>query len=436
MDTNEPKRHSKPKPRSRAAETREVDHLRRQRLARMVELAQSYLGCSKAQLALTLNRDPAKVVPDSGNPKLDMVMGLSDVLDWPAGDVAEALWLDPIDDATEQEPVPEKPFAELSAESLQAHRDGDHARLHQLAAQMLRVATTPREKAQSANRLAAAFDLVGRYAKRLEWARVAASVSGLPRPVRWIYLANLANANYTMWSLEEAIALSTSVFDQASAMTDADDLTEYAKGLAGYVSGSARRRLLAEMPDLRNEHGDTALEHLMASSATLDALALKRNDVSYSGVANTCVGAAIEVKVLLGRLDPEQAAEQILAGVATVVDPTQRPRGDWLESWGWWSVFGLNIVLRMPPGQDRDRYAAVFSTKAHEIADRLGNWALRERVFSLEHDWRVSISQPREGSLEPKVLDREDLRNLLGTMGRFPWFRRVGWQILNSARLV
>lgn len=72
----------------------------------MISMAQNYLGCSKTQLALALNRDPAKVVPDSGNPKLDMVMGLSDVLDWPAGDVAEALWIDPVEEAADNEPLP------------------------------------------------------------------------------------------------------------------------------------------------------------------------------------------------------------------------------------------------------------------------------------------------------------------------------------------
>ncbi|MBX3356582.1 MAG: hypothetical protein KF724_12870 [Phycisphaeraceae bacterium] len=437
MDTNEPKRHSKPKPRSRAAETREVDHLRRQRLARMVELAQSYLGCSKAQLALTLNRDPAKVVPDSGNPKLDMVMGLSDVLDWPAGDVAEALWLDPVDDATEQEPVPEKPFAELNRDAIAAHREGDHKRMRVIAAQMLRLAREPREHGIAANRMYMALDQAGRFAKALEFARMAASVQGLSVGAHLVYLANLANANYAMWNLNEAIALSQGVISEAAIVRESNDVVDLARGIAGYVSGSARRRLISELPERASVLGGDALIHLELATTTLRSLADRRNDSSFVAIANTCVGAAIEVEVLLGMRPPESAIQQLESGVSSIIDPSIHPRGDWLESWGWWAVFGLNLVLRYLGGNDRDRMAAFFSMKGHEIADRQENWAIRERVFTLEHSWH-SVDQP-QGGQKPCgdwTLDREDVRNLLGTMGRFPWFRQTGWRILSSARLL
>ena len=34
------------------------------------------------------------------------------------------------------------------------------------------------------------------------------------------------------------------------------------------------------------------------------------------------------------------------------------------------------------------------------------------------------------------TLDKDDIRRLAGTMGRFPGFQRTGWQILGSAKIV
>jgi len=401
----------------------------------MIEMAQTYVGCSKTQLALTLNRDPAKVVPESGNPKLDMVFGLSDVLEWPAGDVAEALWCDPVADVDDEMPLPDKSFSELNQESLRAHRDGDHEAVRRVCAAMLRVAATPKERGIATNRMATGFDQAGRYAKALEWTRMAASIPGIPDASRLLYLANLAGANYTMWNLNEAIGIAAGVLAEAGEVP-LDDVSACAKGIAAYVSGNARRRLMSELPERRSALGRVALDHLKIAAATLKALAERRGDDSYAGIANTCVGAEVEIRVMLNEMTPLDAVKKLADGLDAVVDPSAHPRGDGLESWGWWAVFGLNISVRELSGDERDHYAAIFSTKAHEIADRLSNWAIRERVFSLEHDWRGNRVENEAGPMASVVMDREDLRTLVGTMGRFPWFRRTGWRILASARLV
>jgi len=65
---------------------------RRDRLSRFVDLARVYRGWSRQELASNLGRDLSKVVPDSGNPKLDLVVALADALDWNVGDVAQCVW--------------------------------------------------------------------------------------------------------------------------------------------------------------------------------------------------------------------------------------------------------------------------------------------------------------------------------------------------------
>lgn len=77
---------------------------------------------------------------------------------------------------------------------------------------------------------------------------------------------------------------------------------------------------------------------------------------------------------------------------------------------------------------------AVLTNKAMEIAERIGNWGLRERAFTLEHFRRQRIAD-MVGTEQDWILDEEEIRTITGTMGRFPGFRRIGWRILEAARV-
>ena len=81
------------------------------------------------------------------------------------------------------------------------------------------------------------------------------------------------------------------------------------------------------------------------------------------------------------------------------------------------------------------RHMAVFTNKAIEIGEQLGNWSMRERAFTLEH-FRRQQADLQGVSQEPWPLDDEDIRVITGTMGRFPAFRDVGWQILQNAQVL
>ena len=118
-----------------------------------------------------------------------------------------------------------------------------------------------------------------------------------------------------------------------------------------------------------------------------------------------------------------------------VVDPSAIQPGDQLESWGWWAIFGCNVSLRHLNGESMHRQMAVFTNKAIEIAERLGNWSMRERAFTLEH-FRRQQAGLEEVQEQSWPLDDDDIRVITGTMGRFPSFREVGWQILRGARVL
>ena len=78
---------------------------------------------------------------------------------------------------------------------------------------------------------------------------------------------------------------------------------------------------------------------------------------------------------------------------------------------------------------------AVLTNKADEIAERLNNWSMRERVYTMQYTrWERATSS--SGFEIPCVIDTEDVRVIAGTMGRFPTFRETGWQILQSAQII
>ena len=134
-------------------------------------------------------------------------------------------------------------------------------------------------------------------------------------------------------------------------------------------------------------------------------------------------------------MTPGEAVKRILEGLDEVVDPSRVTPDIELESWGWWAIFGCNIALRHLSGDDMHRHMAVFTNKAIEIGECLGNWSMRERAFTLEH-FRRQQADIQGVSQEPWPLDDEDIRVITGTMGRFPAFRDVGWQILQNAQVL
>ncbi|MCA9298333.1 MAG: hypothetical protein KDA28_04665, partial [Phycisphaerales bacterium] len=156
---------------------------------------------------------------------------------------------------------------------------------------------------------------------------------------------------------------------------------------------------------------------------------------SYLGIASSASGGLLEVEVELGRRSADDAMALISQRLDEVVDVTTVPSGDLLESFGWHCVFGCNIALRHLEGETMHRHMAVLTNKGYEIADALDNWAMRERIFTLEHAQHERMHQV-SGHDVAWTIDTDEARVIIGTMGRFPRFRATGWQILNTATVI
>ncbi len=409
------------------------DEVRRDRLTQFVDLARIYRRWTRIQTAQALGREPSKVVPESGNPKLDLVVGLAEALDWDVGDVAEGIWRDEAEAYGEIEAMAERGFAVLDREAIEAHRAGEYRRMTELSRALFLAAHTGSERATAANRLAGAYDGLGRYTKALAALQRGLAEPGVPAHVRMMLEVNLANAHYALWHLVEACAVANSLVERFQSRPAETRSERVVEAFGHYVRGQSERRLIETDPLSGNAHAQRAREDLQIALTTYTALAQEFDDASYAGIANTCTGAIFECDAALGVTDPLRAAEALSAGLEQVVDVTNYPPGDWLESYGWWAIFGCNIVLRGLSGQEMHRHMAVFSNKTAEIAERMENWSMRERAFTFEYLRRQRMNESLGYSTD-WLLDDDDVRTVTGTMGRFPSFRETGWRILESAR--
>ena len=366
---------------------------RKKRLEQLLSLALAYRDCTRKELARTLGRDPTKLVPGTGIPKLDVVVELAGVLEWPVGDVVDYLWNHKV--------------SEVSTEGRAAESLRDAVRWRRL----------------------------GRYIEVVDAATLGLGRSGLTAPSRRALQAILADAYYALWSLVESRSLARDLVEtyQANPPKTLRDLATQAS--AHYLCGQTHRRLMSVERQQIEVLADAARVDLENALVLYRRLARQTGEPSHDGLANACVGALIEVDVAQERCPPGKALSRLLGGLEHTCEPGGLT-DDALASYGWWCLYGCNIALRhLDDERVLQQHMAVFTNKADEIANRLDDWPMRERVFTMQHTrWeRATGSTCFE---IPRVIDSDDVRIITGTMGRFPTFRPTGWRILQTAQII
>lgn len=405
---------------------------RRERLHRLLDLARVARGWNRTELGRALGRDPTKLYLDSGNPKLDFLVNLADALEWPVEEVVDALWFE--EDPVEKSEAASSAFEALDRQVMKAHSEGRYADMVDLARALNRTAETAEERALACNREAGGWDGLGRYPKALDAVRRGLREAPLSTDLRLRLQGNLANAYYTLWELTPALGAAQVLCDHHHANPPRTPINRKRAAFAHYVRGHTYRRLMQAEPENRSRHAESARADLMHARDLYAALADELNDPALRGIARTCLGGVLESEVELGLREADEAVRTILEGLDEAVD-LDAATGDLIESSGWWCVFGGNIALRNLHARDLQRAMAVFTNKALEIAERLDNWALRERVFTMQYALHEAIVDATGFEMQ-YTIDDEDRRLIAGAMGRFPRFREAGWKILQTAKVV
>lgn len=428
--------------------------VRKLRLDRMISLARVYRNWTSGQMKGALGRDATRATPASGNPKLDLLARLAHALEWEVGEVAESVW----DEVPAINPtnVPVAEFGALDSLAQEQHRSGLFTELEITAREMRRHAANARERAVAANRLAGAYDGLGRYPRVLACVREGLAEQRIGEDLRMMLTVNLANAYYTLWNLQESQSLSSRLIDDANARASSASMSSgtnaasrvrrVGRAFCYAIRGHSERRLLTQCEGVHDMHrrAECAIADLSTAERLYDELAEDFGDLHYVGLANTARGGLLEARVAAGELSADDAVTEIIAQLEQAVDVEVSSSPHTLESWGWWSVFGANIALRagtesarpLAEHSDHEQAIAICTNKAADIAEQLNSWPMRERAFTLDWFRRQSIAHAPMRQCRDWTLDGDDLRVLVGTMGRFPLFRPTGWQILEHAALV
>jgi hypothetical protein len=271
---------------------------------------------------------------------------------------------------------------------------------------------------------------------------------------------NVANANYTLWHLHEARALAEGVLERFASDAPRTRLERVAQAFGHAIVGHATRRMIGrcDSPVERVRHAQRAHEALASAESCYRALFDAHGDAQYEGLAHVARGGVIEARVAAGTLSAADGLGEVLEELDRFVDLESMPSGHLIESAGWWSVFGANIAMRAGAAEareiaegagrgahgddaahatDADRAFAVCTNKAFDVGERLGHWPLRERAFTLEWFRRQRGARTTAAAAARAwTLDRDDLRALVGAMGRFPFFRPTGWAIIDGAAIM
>lgn len=405
---------------------------RKHRLHHLITLARTTRGWSRARLARALGRDPTKIYPESGNPKADFLMRLSEVLGWPIGDVMEMVWGDT---GTAEPQLQTNSFDDLHQTGREAHKLGEYERLINIAKTMYRVAETDAQRAFSCAFEASGWDGLGRYMQEADAAQRGLSHPNLSPTIRNILKSDLANAWYSLWELTPALGTSELLVQYYEENPPTKDRDWKWPAYGYYVRGNTHRRLAAIENDSSEQHYRAAVQDLEQAAEMFDKLAVDLNTPGLAGIGNTVRGGIVESEVELKRRTPESAIEELRVGLETLSDSERAPKGDWLESYGWRCVFGANVAMRHLTGSDLQHAMHEFCNSALSIADEMDNWALRERVFTLQFVLHQRLSE-QTGLDLAYTIDDEQQQLITATMGRFPNFRQLGWQILETAQIV
>jgi hypothetical protein len=411
------------------SEVKCCDRARIEAQERLLDLAGVYRSLNRKELAHALRREGSKLVPSTGNPKLDYLVSLAEVLDWPVGDVAEAIWAGTM---STDEPNSGEDFRTLDRAARKAHRAGDYAAMCRLAQRMRAAAGSAEERALAALREAGGWDGRGRHLRQLECVRRGLEEVPVSPDLRLLLEVNLANAHYALGALVEARAVAAELIDRFRRTAPESRGSRAAEAFAHYVFGNVCRQLVGQGAESARETAEEARDALRASQKLYTALAGDFDHEPWYGIANTCRGGLLEVEVELGERASSDAL-QIISTELEAIDPGSTDLvGDRLESYGWWCIFGCSIALRHERAREQQRLMTLFIETGRAIADRLDNWSMRQHLFTLEYIRRQRLNQ-LVGCPVEWTIDEDGVRVLIGTMGRFPSFRRTGWQILETA---
>ena len=402
--------------------------LKRRRLSGVVGLARIYADFGVKQLADAVGRDKTRIIPPTGNPKLDMVGALAGLLEWTVKDVVNALQggSQPKHAIIERRLLGQrKRLEDLRRISSRLENDGRQMLSGTVSGLLFLHSKKGHERSIALKMIGRSQLQTGDANGALISFRNGLNQNGLDFVTQLTLKIDLCRAHMRLKHHFEARTIASDVLDMISDDTEHDpaDFSE-AERSARYIRGNAVRESI--------DHGVGTKDLVRARKDLLRSLQITQTgsnrDLDEGTVA---VGAILELDTALGRITPEEAVHRIeetlrVANVGleegTLEDGTRR-------AWSWWCLFGARIAMR-------DHTLGPLWQKTHELARRAiefgsgpGENLLREHAYLLLfRAWKDSRHRgAREISWHMEPME---LKLFVNTMGAKNGFMEPGWMIL------
>lgn len=387
----------------------------RDRLEELQALARTYRNWSVKELAHALGRQPGRLVPDSGLPKIDLVVGLAKALDWPVEAVVDHL-MRPAARATPCEAPSAGDFRGLYEASLEQRAARDYAEAVRLAVRAHAVADTPTRSAAALSAEASAHEASGSYREAMRCLRAATRLDGVDLEWRLHCDAKIANLSFMQGNATQAIGVASSVIEYASA-TAPSVTARMARAFAHWSRGQALRGSIphANVEPWRG-FAQGALDDFRAAAALADEVATEpgvRIDRNLDYAA--CIPSMFAE--LESVVDPARAPDAVAMLLATIAEGASGPDGPG-ERKAWAAIALASTVKRFVDDELQRRGAleiASATLRAHAVAT--SSWYFAHRHLEIDSERRRALHAQGSAS---RSLDGVEARLVAGVLGHVP----------------
>lgn len=391
--------------------------LARERLEELQALARTYRNWSVKELAHALGRQPGRLVPESGMPKIDLVVGLAKALDWPVEAVVDHL-MKPAGDARRQVLVQDAAadYARLYNESLECRRRRDFNEAIRLAVRAGAVADTPTRRAAAFSLEAFSHEAAGSYVEAMRCLREAIRIDGVALSWRLLHDAKLANMLFMQGNPTQAIGISSSVIEYISSVEGDDETLRTANAIALWVRAQSLR---SSIP-LANFEAWRPL----ASSAREQFIRAAALTAELSGSAslaprNDCLSLCLEPLVLeLDSVCDDSASQAVIERLVTIVREGAADSAGVDERKAWGAIALANSAKRFVTDEAKLHGLLEFASaalRAHAVAT--SNWYFAHRHLQLDAERRRSLV---DRGCASRALDATEARLVAGVLGQIP----------------
>lgn len=404
----------------------------RERLGQLQGLARTYRNWSAKDLAQALGRQVGRLVPESGTPKIDLVIGLARALDWTPGTVIQHI-LAASEAGGGRSRVLSAPmqhgrgYMELHGIALECRRERrlnealEHARL------ALAAADTPERQIGGYLLVQSCLESMGRYRDAVDCIKSGLAVEGASPEWRLLLECRLANLLMLQSESTPALGLATNVLERCGDL-EPTPTTAIVRACCHFTRGQVMRAMIGveAVPTARAAAVSAGNELIMSEQCEARLSAVGDAAIRQGLVLGESVRASLpELDAVCGTISPDEAVRRQRAAIAGSAGD-----GEGVSEARAWAAVGLAATARRFITDEVLLLGllelASATLRVHAI--RSNSWFFAHRHFELELERRRMLP---EMGVSQRALDATEARLLTGVLGQITVAREQAGDFLS-----